>query len=384
MAQTNREALNAILHYDNFDRVPVFHFWFWPETLLKWVDEGHIRDPEIEKAVYNQQVGDGSEWELKIARMLGFDDNVFLCTGQKGNWYDFPLFPVFEPQTIDRIDDGHIIKMTVDGVLVKGRDGVVSIPEEIGHTLTDRASWESEYLPRLTWSPDRLNIDKIEMLISENDSRSRHLALYAGSIYGKLRNYWGLVEISYLQIDDPDLLRECVDTIGDLSYQLVENALKTGLKVDFVHFWEDICYNKGALIQPELFRKLAGPHYRRIADLCAKNNIDIISLDCDGYIDELIPVWLDNGVNTMFPIEVGSWDYDFSTMRAKFGKELRGIGNMRKHVLAENREAIDAEVERMKRLVDLGGFVPCPDHRIAPDAEWDLVRYYCEQMRKAF
>lgn len=26
----------------------------------------------------------------------------------------------------------------------------------------------------------------------------------------------------------------------------------------------------------------------------------------------------------------------------------------------------------------------CPDHRIAPDAEWDNVRYYCQQMRLHF
>ena len=86
----------------------------------------------------------------------------------------------------------------------------------------------------------------------------------------------------------------------------------------------------------------------------------------------------------MFPIEYGSWDYDFSVMRKKFGRELRGVGNINKNVMSKNRKAIDEEVERAKRLVDLGGFVPCPDHRIAPDAEWDLVKYYCDAMRKAF
>jgi uroporphyrinogen decarboxylase len=32
----------------------------------------------------------------------------------------------------------------------------------------------------------------------------------------------------------------------------------------------------------------------------------------------------------------------------------------------------------------LGGYLPCPDHRIAPDAEWNLVRYYCDRMRAVF
>jgi len=109
--------------------------------------------------------------------------------------------------------------------------------------------------------------------------------------------------------------------------------------------------------------------------------IDIISLDCDGMIDALIPTWLENGVNTMFPIEVGTWGGSIGPWREKYGREICGVGGMDKRVFAQDRAAVKAEVERLKRLVDLGGYIPCPDHRIAPDAEFDLVRYYCDLMR---
>ena len=172
--------------------------------------------------------------------------------------------------------------------------------------------------------------------------------------------------------------------IGQVCYDVVRHTLETGVKVDFAHFWEDICYNKGPLINPTLFRKKLGKHYRCIADECMKYDVDIVSVDCDGFIEELVPVWLDNGVNTMFPVEYGAWQYDFETMRKKFGKELRGLGNINKHVLSMDRKAIDNEIERAKRLVELGGFVPCFDHRIASDAEWDLTMYYCEKMKETF
>ncbi|MDR1797923.1 MAG: uroporphyrinogen decarboxylase family protein [Clostridiales Family XIII bacterium] len=384
MAQTDRQALNAILHYENFDRVPVLHFGFWVETLDKWVSEGHLTQEEVSDLIVKGNMADGNAYELAIAKKLGFDDNALVYTGQRGNWYDVPLFPAFEEKILERFEDGSYKKIDLDGVLVKGREGASAIPAEFGHTLTDRASWEKEYLPRLQWTPDRLDMEEISQLVAGNDTRTRHLAVYAGSLFGKLRNYLGLVEISYLQMDDPGLFKECIDTIAGLSLDIVSHTLETGVQVDFAHFWEDICFNKGPLVQPDVFREYVGPHYRRIADECAKYGVDIVSLDCDGFVEDLVPIWLDNGVNTMFPIEVGAWEYDFSTMRKKFGKELRGMGNMKKHVLAESREAIDAEVERLKRLVDLGGFVPCPDHRIAPDAEWDLVLYYTEKMRKAF
>ena len=37
-----------------------------------------------------------------------------------------------------------------------------------------------------------------------------------------------------------------------------------------------------------------------------------------------------------------------------------------------------------ERYFDTAGFIPCPDHRIAPDAKWENVQYYCEQMKKIY
>ena len=57
---------------------------------------------------------------------------------------------------------------------------------------------------------------------------------------------------------------------------------------------------------------------------------------------------------------------------------------MDKRVFAADRAAVDAEIDRMKPLVELGGYIPCPDHRIPLEAEWDLVRHYCDRMKKNF
>jgi uroporphyrinogen decarboxylase len=91
-----------------------------------------------------------------------------------------------------------------------------------------------------------------------------------------------------------------------------------------------------------------------------------------------------NGVNIMFPIEVGTWDAKIAPWREKYGKELRGLGGMNKMVFACDYSAIDQEIERIKPLVELGGYITCPDHRIAPDAKWENVQYYCDKMKKTF
>ena len=208
--------------------------------------------------------------------------------------------------------------------------------------------------------------------------------LHCGSLYGVIRNWLGLVNSAYLQVDDPVLFDEMIQTVGELCYQCTERALESGTKFDFGHFWEDICFRSGPLINPRVFWEKVGPHYTRITDLLKQHEINIVSLDCDGKIDSLVPIWLDNGVNTLFPIGVGPWHASIEPWRQKYGREPRGVGGMDKRVFARGYAAIDAEVERLKPLVELGGYIPCPDHRLAPDTKWENVQYYCDKMRKTF
>ena len=57
---------------------------------------------------------------------------------------------------------------------------------------------------------------------------------------------------------------------------------------------------------------------------------------------------------------------------------------MNKNVFSGDYASVDTEIERFKPLIELGGYTPCPDHRIAPDAKWDNVRYYCNKTRGVF
>ena len=188
-----------------------------------------------------------------------------------------------------------------------------------------------------------------------------------------------------MQVDDPALFDEIIDTVGDLAYETVKRILELGAdQFDFGHFWEDICYKAGPLINPEVFKEKVGPHYKKITDLLLTHGIDIVSLDCDGMIDHLLPIWLENGVNTMFPIEVGTWHADIAPWREKYGKAILGVGGVDKKVFNKDFAAVDAEIERIRPLVDLGGFIPCVDHLLPPDAKWDNVRYYAEKMREIY
>jgi uroporphyrinogen decarboxylase len=214
--------------------------------------------------------------------------------------------------------------------------------------------------------------------------RERPCGLHCGSLYGVIRNWLGLVEAAYLMADDEELFDEIIETVARLCFRCTEYALAGGARYDYGHFWEDICFKNGPLIAPKVFAEKVGPHYRRITDLLKRHGVAFVSVDCDGWIDSLVPVWLENGVNTMFPIEVGTWRASIAPWRKIYGRRLLGVGGMNKHIFARDHQAVDAEIERLEALVALGGYLPCPDHRIADDALWDNVRYYCSRMHEVF
>ncbi len=379
------ERAMAILNYQPYDRLPVVHFGYWTETLEKWAAEGHITRA--------QATGwrDGNAIDCAIGARLGFDYGWGGVFGP-----NLGLQPGFRRKVIAEFPDGSRHVLDRDGAIVLEKPDIVSIPSEIDHLLKGRAEWERIFRPRLRYSDRRLAGARVnaagqtlrfdrggrEYLVAEERTSPR--GLWCGSLFGVIRNWLGVVGLSYLTADDPALLDEIIETVAELCYQGVAAALATGIAFDYGHFWEDICFKNGPLVNPRLFAEKVGRYYRRITQLLNDHGVGIVSLDCDGKIDKLLPIWLENGVNTMFPIEVGTWHASIAPWRAQYGRELRGVGGMDKKVFAADYAAVDAEIERLWPLVALGGYIPCPDHRIPPDAKWENVQHYCERMRRVF
>lgn len=381
---TNRERVLAVLRYQDYDRLPVVHFGFLGDTLQRWYAEGHITEAEM------KGYGDGNPTDVALCRKLGFDCNYHTLFAP-----NVGLMPGFESRVIRTFEDGSQHILNGQGLVLLHVPNTKSIQPDVDHLLKDRKAWEELYLPKLQFSPAR--VDAAGVRIGEkmvrfdqggreflSGKREHLVGLRCGSLYGTIRDWLTLEGSCYLQVDDEPLFDEMIDTVGELAFQCTKMALESGAVFDYAHFWEDICFKNGPLISPRVFAAKVGPHYRRITDLVQSHGIDIISLDCDGWIDALIPAWFENGVNTMFPIEVGTWNASIAPWREQYGRELRGVGGMDKRVFAHGRAAVDAEIERLKPLVQLGGYLPCPDHRIAEDAEWDAVRYYCDRMHEVF
>jgi len=381
---TPREQVLAVLNYEPYDALPVVHFGFLDDTLKRWVEEGHLTEDE------RRTYGDGNPTDVALCRKLGFDFNYHTLLSPNTG-----LRPGFAGKVVKEFPDGSQHVLLGNGLVVLFVPGAKSIQPDVDHLLKDRRAWEELYRPKLQFCQERLTEARLRvdnrMVAFEPEGREylsgpreELVGLRCGSLYGNLRTWLTMEGACYLWMDDEPLMEEMLEVNAELVYQCTRAALESGAQFDFAHFWEDICFKNGPLLNPKVFADKVGPHYRRITELVNSYGINLISLDCDGLIDALIPTWLDNGVNTMFPIEVGTWHASLEPWRKQYGKELRGVGGMDKRVFARDFAAVDAEIERLRHLVDLGGYLPCPDHRIAEDAEWDNVRYYCDRMHEVF
>lgn len=368
---TNRERAMNILHFKPVDRLPAVHFGYWTELLEEWAEQKKI--PK-ELSIRNH---DGSEKDRELDRLIGWDFNWCCTVGSKNH-----LLPGFEEKVLEVLPDGSKRVLNSDGLIERIKPGICSIPSEDDYLLKDREAFETLYRPKMQYAPERIDLEYYRHF-NETRPKDVPVGLHLGSVLGDIRNMTSVIGMSYLMYDeDEELFADIIDTYAEMQYKCVEAILETGAKFDFAHYWEDICFKNGPLIAPDMFDELCAKHYKKRNDLCHKYGIDIISLDCDGVTDKLLPTWFENGVNTMFPIEIGVWGDQFEPARQKYGKGMLGVGGMDKTAFRKDKEAVDKEIERMKRLAAMGGFIPCPDHRLMPGSKFELVQYYAEEIKK--
>jgi hypothetical protein len=362
-----RQRFFATMHYQGRDRSPVMDFGFWEETLVLWQQQGLPAD-------INASNSD---------EFFGMDSGIDRLSGRTG--VNIDLLPAFETIVLEDRGDHEVVQQD-DGVQVLRQKFLGSIPRPLRHRLVDRESWRKDFLPRLDpQDACRLPPDLDDRLQRWKDpQRTDLLVLPGGSLYGKLRNWMGVEALSFTVYDDPAWFEEMVSTLADVVIATLKPLLESGVKFDACGMWEDMAYNAGPLLSPRHFRRYLMPHYRRITDLLHQYGVDVIWLDCDGCIDALIPLWLEVGVNCMFPVEIGTWGADPVRYRQMYGKDLLMMGGFDKHILAGPVSGIRAEVERLALLVEEGGFIGFCDHRVPPDVPYRNYLAYLQHVREVW
>ncbi|MEE8420133.1 MAG: uroporphyrinogen decarboxylase family protein [Dehalococcoidales bacterium] len=355
----------------------------WAETIEGWIEQGapeEIRRPEMLNEYFRFDHLHGLQ-EI-VSEHNRADLKELASSTQTMGFYHItpPVVPVFEIKVLSE-DERHRVETTYGGATVEvSKAHPWRMPRFIDHPVKDRASW-NEYRKRLDpHTPERWPRDW-EAFCADRNRRDDPTMLLLEGYFGVLREWVGVERLLFMFYDDPGLVEDMMDQVLYLSMEVAKRVVKD-LRIDVVRFWEDMAFKSGTLISPDMIRKYMLPRYRQITDFLHSHGIDILHADSDGNIDELIPLWLEVGVNFPWPLEVAA-GMDAVALRKKYGKDIILGGNIDKRVFARGKDAIKQEVmSKVPYLVETGPYFPCLDHVVPPDISLDGFRYYIDLLQE--
>ena len=336
--------------------------------LDEWIERGEIDEKTIRDPA-------------KRKEMFGYDDEAQFFLPVIGGCAA-PFYPFYPEKVLEDRGTYEVVQdKTGRHVLCfKGRrDGFM--PEYLDHPVKDMKTWEENCKWRMNpESPERFEgLDFAMKSAIKAANEGQIVTQYVVGGYMYLRSLIGPLQLLYMFYDNPMLIHDCMKSWLAVADRLTAEYQKH-VTIDEVLFDEDICYNKGSLISPDMIREFLMPYYQQYISNIKRRQLDpgrhvYIHLATDGYIDSVIDVYRDIGVDRMSPFEVAS------------GCDVRVTGTQRpymvmsggidKRVLAKSKDAIDRYLDDLLPVMKKrGGYIPTCDHGVPAEVTFELYCHY--------
>ncbi len=340
-------------------------FGLWM-CLDKWYDEGLPRDVDLDK-------------------FFLFDEPGFHALDQLG-WCESAFVPEFEEVQVEDRGEHEVVQDAAGRHVLyfKGRRHGF-MPEFLDHPVKDMKTWEEKCKWRLDPNKPERYEDLGERMAEARKLEAEGLMIQQNLIggYMYLRSLMGPEGVLYKVYDEPELIHDCMKTWLELA-DAVTAKHQEYVTFDEIYFAEDICYNHGPLISPDMIKEFLFPYYQQLI-----NNIKLrqegsdrhlyVQVDTDGFVYPVIDLYMEGiGMDVMGPFEAASGS-DVLEGGRKW-PELILYGGIDKRVLSQGRKAIDKELERvLPELRERGGYIPTCDHGVPPEVDWRDYKYFREK-----
>jgi uroporphyrinogen decarboxylase len=353
---THRERFRRLMHFQTVDRGIHWDFGYLDETMDRWCEEG--LPEEVAKP--------GGDRMGRISAHFGRDPIM-------GVPAHLGMNPGFEYRVVKETERTIFHTDGEGNILEQIKEGQRTIPHVVENGLKNREDWETKYKPKFDPNDPARHQWDYAALADQYNQADVPVMVSCGSFIGTIRGWVGAANLGLLCYDDPELVSEMVNHLCDLSVAMLEPALEH-IEVDLAWGWEDICFNNGPLIGPNLWRELISEPMTRVMKCLRQHGVDVILTDCDGNIQALQPVWLECGLNGAFPCEVAG-NSDPIMLRDMFGHDILLFGGVNKRMM-KTKEDVLAELKRLTPLLEDGAFIPFCDHRVPEYVPLDVFKYY--------
>jgi hypothetical protein len=386
-----RERFRAICSFESCDRTMLCEMGYWVATVRRWYEEGLEQSagiPEdfqgtdlVVQSFYQRETRYWRRTFQSVAMIADVDVAIDLDDPFGTVPINLWLHPPFEVRTVDEDETTKTIQDEY-GITLRMWNDNRGMPQWLDYPVRTRNDFESIKERLVPEIAPRLPSNWMELLETWR-GREYPLCLsgWPCGFFGSLRQLMGDERVFYTLYDNPSLIHEIVDFLADFWIEVLDQVMDDlrPLNIDRYDFWEDVGYKGGSLISPRMFNEFLMPGYRKLIGFLRENGIDVILVDSDGDVRDLIPLWLEAGVNGIYPIEVAS-NMDVVKLREQY-PHLLMFGGVDKRSIASGTERIREELNyRLASVLPTGGYVPFVDHFIPPDVSWQDYQAFREQL----
>ncbi len=211
--------------------------------------------------------------------------------------------------------------------------------------------------------------ERAAALMAESD---RFLVLYIGGhVFSGAQYLCGYEKFMTDLVLRPRLAQALLERITQMHVARFEKfADAVGDNVQMVLIADDLGTQSAAQLSPRMYRQLIKPHHGALCRFIHERSNAHLCLHTDGAVRDLIPDFVDIGIDVLNPVQVSAAGMDTAELKREFGSHLSfwGGGCDTQHVLPFGTPAqVRDEVRR--RIDDLapdGGFVFSHIHNIQP------------------
>lgn len=297
-------------------------------------------------------------------------------------WCEAAFSPAFEEKVLEDRGDYEMVQDFAGRHVLcfKGRRSGF-MPEYVDHPVKDWRSWEETCKWRLNPdSPGRF--EALDTKMAEARAAAAHGKMVTQRLVGGymyLRSLIGPGDLLYKFYDEPELIHDCMRTWLKLA-QAVTIRHQQHVTLDELFIGEDICYNNGSLISPDMMREFLFPYYQELLNSIRSRQLDrsrhlFFQVDTDGWATPSIPIYQELGMDVMSPFEVAS-GCDVVEIGRQY-PTLVMTGGIDKRILAHGKAAIDAMVDRIFPAMQArGGYIPTCDHGVPEEVPYENYLHY--------
>ncbi|MBD3244279.1 MAG: hypothetical protein GF331_27050 [Chitinivibrionales bacterium] len=329
----------------------------------------------------------GLSREADLAEEFGYDPPGSHRLGGLG-WCEAAFSPAFEEKVLEDRGEYELVQDFAGRAVLcfKGRRSGF-MPEYVSHPVTDMRSWNEDVKWRLDPSTPERAAGLEQRLMRAREAAGRGMMISQGLVggYMYLRSLIGPEGLLYAFCEQPDLVHDCMQAWFALADAVIA-CHQEHLTLDEIFIGEDICFNHGPLISPEMIREFLFPYYRQLLTNARRRQLDpdrrlYFQVDTDGFCDPVIDLYRELGMDTMSPFEVAAGCDVVRTGRCY--PDMALFGGFDKRVLAAGTEAIDREVARIFPLMrERGGYIPTCDHGVPEEVSLENYRHFRARCRE--